>query len=138
MRILDCEIIDKTSNEFLEEHTMTLLVQQRPSDTDSHASVIEEVHLADSFYQDVHRLDSGKVELREKGSAIFIDVPKTSANGRSITLKPASYSFDRSRASIDYGQLIFRGIPVATPGWEESIPTNGIDLAYFHKHLKTK
>ena len=58
-----------------------------------------------------------------------------SASGAKIALRPAPYSFDRSAPSVDYGQLLFRGIPVATPGWARKVPVEGLDLGYLHAYV---
>jgi len=97
---------------------------------------LAEVHLADSFYQQVHKLGSGKVSIVAEDSHLEIPIPEPSADGNRITLLPAHYSFDRAQSAVDYGQLKFRGVRVASPTWQHEVPVGGVDMRYLHDYVE--
>lgn len=132
MRILDGQIVEASTGKMLEEHTMTILVKRKEPGENGVMRELESAHLADSFYQNVHHLGSGEIDVRVKDGKLWIEVPEASANGKKIALQPAAYSFDRAAPSLDFGQLKFRGVQVASPGWERDIPVAGVDLDYLH------
>ncbi len=135
IRILDAEIVNAESGEKLEEHTMTLLLKRRtPDNATEEMTDLDAVHLADSFYQNVHALGSGRVTPTVRDGKLWIDVPGRSEDGTKIALRPAVYSFDRAVPSFDFGQLQFRGVQVASPGWENDVPETGVDLDYLHDY----
>lgn len=136
MRILDAEIVDAKSGKLLEPHTMTFLIKRKlPDEPGGEMRELEKAYLADSFYQNVHHLGSGEIDVQVKDGKLWIEVPAPSSDGRKIALRPAPYSFDRAAHSFDFGQLKFRGVQVASPGWEHEIPVEGVDLAYLHAYV---
>lgn len=138
MRIMDAMVLDRASGQMLEEHTLTLLSTRRPPDERGEMHALETLRLADSFYHRVHALAEDAVRVREAGSGpgLSLRVPKPSADGRLVDLVPAAYSRDRSVPSADFGQLEFRGIQVASPGWEREVPTKGLDLSELHAYVE--
>lgn len=138
VRILDAEVIDRATQTMTEEHTLTLLLTRRPPDEHGEMKALESLRLADSFYHQVHALADGVLEIAwpESGPGLLLRVPKPSADGRTIDLAPAAYSRDRSLPSADFGQLEFRGIQVASPGWEREVPTGGLDLSELHQYVE--
>jgi len=135
MRILDAEIVDAETGAHIEEHTLTLLIHREPVPLGEEMTSLDAVYLADSFYHDEHRLGGGELELGERNGALWIEVPTPSKNGQKIAFKPAPYSFDRASPSVDFGQLKFRGIQVASPGWQTAVPVEGISLDYLHQYV---
>jgi hypothetical protein len=132
LRVFDAELVDARDGRMLEEHTMTLLVRREARPLGEIMDTLAEVRLADAFYQNKFPLGSGVAKARTRDGRLWIDVPEPAADGTPLALRPAAYSFDRAEPSIDYGQLLFRGREVARPGWEKTIPTNGVDLAPLH------
>jgi hypothetical protein len=137
LRVFDAEIVDARDGRMLEEHTMTLLVRREARPLGEVMDTLAEVHLADAFYQSKFPLGDGVAAARTRDGRLWIDVPKPAADGTPIALRPAAYSFDRAEPSVDYGQLLFRGREVARPGWEMTIPTNGVDLVPLHELAST-
>ena len=111
---------------------MTLLVRRKAGAPGEAMGELDELRLADSFYQKVFALGQGTVSASIKDGKLWIDVPTKSTDGRAIAIRPAHYSFDRAAPSVDFGQLDFRGLQVASPGWERDISVQGIDLKYLH------
>lgn len=138
LRIMDAMVVDRASRELVEEHTLTLLSKRRPPDERGEMRALESLQLADSFYHRVHALAGVEVEVARplSGPGLSIQVPEASADGRHVDLLPAAYSRDRSTPSADFGQLEFRGIQVASPGWEREVPTEGLDLSELHQHVE--
>lgn len=132
LRIMDAEIVDAKSGQPIEEHTMTLLVRRKGAAPGEAMGELDELRLADSFYQTVFALGQGVVTPSTKDGRLWIDVPTKGSDGRAIAIRPAPYSFDRAAPSVDFGQLDFRGLQVASPGWEKGISVQGIDLKYLH------
>jgi hypothetical protein len=135
MRILDAEIVRADDGAKLEEHTMTLLIHREPVPLGREMTALDAVYLADSFYHEVHRLSGGRVGLDIHDGKLSIAVPEPSKDGTAIALAPTPYSYDRSLKSVDFGQLQFRGIQVASPGWEREVPVEGLDLSELHDYV---
>ena len=137
MRIIDADIVERESSESLEEHTLTLLVHRVPTALGEEMTELDAVHLADSFYHAEHKLASGPVQVVADEDRIHMDIPGPSASGVAVKLVSTPYSYDRADKSVDFGQLKFRGIEVATPGWEHEVPIDGLDLGYLHEFVAT-
>ena len=135
---MDSQIVDQETREVLEEHTLNLLIKHKTATQFDSEQEVKKTFLADSFYHVQHQLKEGEITFKEEGKSFLVQIPNPSKDGRFIALRPTAYSFDRSAYSVDYGQLKFRGIPVATPGWEKTIPIDGVDLSYMHKYLEKR
>lgn len=132
LRILDGEIVDAESGALLELHTMTLLARRGLPSADGEMRSLAELHLADSFYHHRYPLAEGRVVPELRDGKLWIAVPGRDHQGRRIALVPAPYSFDRAAGSVDSGELTFRGVQVASPGWERDVSVSGVDLRYLH------
>lgn len=132
LRIVDAEIVDRSTGAIREEHTLTVLVQ-RGRDAAGTLAYAEQVRLADSFYQHVYPLGDGALQASfDPQHGLTLEVAAPAADGAPITLVPTAYSRDRAAQSLDFGQLAFRGQTVATPGWELDVPVAGLDLQKLH------
>jgi hypothetical protein len=139
MRVLDAEIVEADTGKLIELHTLTVLLKRTAAEKDSgEMRGIEELHLADSYHHEVYPLGEGKVEPAVKDGKLWLELEAPDAKGRKIALRPAPYSFDRAAPSFDFGQLKFRGVQVASPGWEREVPVEGVDLAYVHEFVDTQ
>ncbi|MBI2375305.1 MAG: DUF4071 domain-containing protein [Deltaproteobacteria bacterium] len=134
MRILDAEILDRSNDELLELHTLTVLIERRSEALGDRMDELKAVHLADPFYQQRIPLGYGEVEVADTNGELRLRVKKPLPDGRKVDLRPAPYSFDRAKRAVDYGQLRFRGVEVASPGWERDIPVDGVNLAALHAY----
>ncbi|MBI4818391.1 MAG: DUF4071 domain-containing protein [Deltaproteobacteria bacterium] len=134
MRILDAQILDSSSGKLIELHTLTVLVERRAEKLGQRMDELKSVHLADAFYQDRFPLGYGELDIATSDSGVRYSVRTALPDGRKIVLEPAPYSFDRAVRSVDYGQLKFRGVEVASPGWERDIPVAGVDLSALHAY----
>ena len=132
LRIVDAELVDRSSGAIREEHTLTILLQ-RGRDAAGALAYAEQVRLADPFYHHVYPLGDGLIEPSfDPQHGLTLEVPAPAADGAPITLVPTSYSRDRAVQSLDFGQLAFRGQTVARPGWELAVPVEGLDLQKLH------
>ena len=136
MRVMDALVTHGVADEFIEEHTLTMLSKRKPPGPDGQMRELEELRLADSFYHRVHAFADGRLELVGRPETLALQVPKPSADGRRPILFPAPYSHDRSVPNPDFGQLEFRGVQVASPGWEQEVPTRGLDLSELHAYAR--
>lgn len=135
MRILDAELVHANTGEKVEEHTLTLLIHRKPVPLGEEMTELDKIVLADSFYHDVHHLAEGEVFLEHRGDSLWINVPTPSKDGTPIAIVPAPYSRDRASGSVDFGQLMFRGIQVGSPGWQTEVPVDGVDMSYLHDYV---
>lgn len=136
MRVMDALILNHAGGELIEEHTLTVLSTRKPPDANGEMRELDELRLADSFYHRVHALADGVLSVTAVPHGVTFEVPNLSADGRQLLLLPAPYSRDRSLPNPDFGQLEFRGVQVASPGWEQEVPTQGLDLAELHAYVR--
>jgi len=130
MRILDARVVDSGEDKLREEHTMTILVKRGAATEGGPFSLAEEVRAADAFYHHVYPFGEGVLKAELDGKKL-----KLTPEGSNVVLEPAPYSADRAAKSLDFGQLLFRGQTVATPGWEREVPVEGIDLKKLHDYV---
>jgi hypothetical protein len=135
MHVIDTDMLIDGADVSSDYHTLTLLVKWYT--TPDCRRKVTTLHWADGYRQGEVDLSQGEIthKIRD-GILLLVAEPERAKTGpfkgKLIEYRASPFSFDRSRPAADFGQLHFRGIMVATPGWERDLPVDGLDLTPLH------